>query len=121
MIVSTRLSMPKIHFETEKIMILHEAKNAHGEEILALTPLDSEVSFPDVFPAALFAFGDDDDEEDMEEEDFDDTEEEDFDDDEEDFGEDEDEDDDDEDEDFDEDEDEDYDYDEDEDFEYDED
>jgi hypothetical protein len=109
----------RIHFKTEKIMILHEAKNVYEEEMLALTPLNVEASFPDAFPAPLFAFGDDDEEEDMEEDDFDDMEEEDFDDDEDDFEEDEDDeedDDDDEEEEFDDDED--YDYDEDDDFEY---
>jgi len=105
-------------------MIQHEAKNVHEDsgmeflpmEMLALTPLRSDESFPDAFPMPLFALADDD-EDDMEEDDFDD--EEDFDDDEEDFDDD-DEDDDDEDDDFDEDEDEDFDYDEDDDFEYDE-
>jgi hypothetical protein len=124
--------------KTEKIMIQHEAKNVHGDsaveflpmEMLALTPLSSNESYPDVFdsagdsafPMPLFALADsDDDEDDMEEDDFDDMEEEDFDDDEDDFDEDDDDDEDeDEDEDEDFDEDEDYDYDEDDDFEYDE-
>ena len=131
------VELHKIHFKTEKIMILHEAKNVHGDsgveflpmEMLALTPLSLNESFPDAFgdagdsafPMPLFAFGDsDDDDDDMDEDDFDDMEEEDFDDDEDDFDEDDDDDDDDEDEDFDEDDDEDYEYDEDDDFEYDE-
>ena len=111
-------------------MIQHEAKNVHGEmEMLALTPLSSNESYPDVFgyagdsafPMPLFALADsDDDEDDVEEDDFDDMEEEDFDDDEDDFDEDDEDEDEDEEDDFDEDEDDDFDYDEDDDFEYDE-
>jgi hypothetical protein len=114
-------------------MILHEAKNYHRDsmEMLALTPLgagdfipdadgnDAEGDIYEAYPMPVFAFGDTDEEDDMEEDDFDDMEEEFDDDEDEDDDYNEDEDDDDDEEDFDDEEDYD-DYDEDDDFEYDE-
>jgi hypothetical protein len=122
------VNYPPILQKMERIMILHEAKN-YPMEMLALTPLGTGDFIPEIgneaegdayeaYPMPLFAFGDTDEDDDMEDEDFDDMDEE-FDDDDEDEYNEDDDDDDDDDEDFEDEED--YDeYDEDDDFEYDE-